>query len=268
MHIIANYRDKHKTTRETTDMLASRAQYVIMKAQLAGNMTFDGHTQSAEEMKNAEECRHLCGMVERQLNSCKANEIAILLNCYLPLYIAGFRRMPDSNYSDTYKRRVIDAWHRRDRTIEESDVFGLIAHDAAYHTDKTSPEYIRIYRTIKEKWLDTLSKFDRFPEVTTRENYERLALIMRENLDARFGADCARMKRKWYDANKVSDLSSFSTTILHAYRHFVVALYPDVLSYQGMKKHDSEVLKELSKREDIHYHIRKVYKLSLQLETK
>lgn len=32
-------------------MLASQTQYIIMKAQLAGNMVFDGHAQTAEEKR-------------------------------------------------------------------------------------------------------------------------------------------------------------------------------------------------------------------------
>lgn len=39
--------------------------------------------------------------------------------------------MPDGNLSGQYKRRVLDAWKRGDKTIEESDVLDslpLIVH--------------------------------------------------------------------------------------------------------------------------------------------
>lgn len=128
MKLTADYK-KQREPRETTEMLASQTQYIIMKAQLVGNMVFDGHTQTAEEKKIAEECRLLGSKVERQLQSYKVNEIPILLSCYDSLYMVGYRRMPDGNLSDQYKRCVIDAWKRGDKTIAESDVFELIAFD-------------------------------------------------------------------------------------------------------------------------------------------
>lgn len=265
MQTITEYRNKPRVPRETPDMLASRAQYLIMKSQMAGNMVFDGHTPTAEEKQNAEESGRLCDKIERQLQYCKAYEIPVLVSCYNILYMVGNRRMPDRNILDCHKRRVVDAWKRGDKTIEESDVFGLIAPEAAYQSETASPEYVRIYRTIKDRWLDTLSKFNRFPDVTTKENYERLALVMRESLDDRFGADSAKMKRKWYTANRLDDLTLLTTTILRAYRQFVTALFPAVLTYDRMTRLDRAVLRALTSRPDLHPYDRQAYRLALTL---
>lgn len=253
---------KQRVPKETTELLASRTQYIIMKAQLAGNMVFDGHAQTAEERNNADECRMLCSKVERQLQSCKANEIPILLSCYDSLYMVGYRRMPDGNLSNRYKRRVIEAWKRGDKTIEESDIFSLIAFDCAYPSANSDSEYVSLYRSIKDKWLDTLSKFDRFVGVTAKENYERLVLITRENLDNRFGADSSKMKRKWYNANKVSDISTLTTTILSTYRRFISTLYPEVLTHSGQLSLDTLILKELSSRPDLGPYARDAYRIA------
>ena len=254
---------RRRTPKETTEMLVDHVQYLLAKAQLASNMVFDGHNPSAEEKRNAEECRLLCGKVERRLQSCKVNEIPALLGCYDFLYMVGFRRMPDKDLSDHCKRRVTDAWKRGDKTIEESDVFGLIAIDGAYPTGNTSREYASLYRSIKDNWLDTLSKFDRFSDVTTNENYERLTLIMRENLEARFGTDSAAIKRRWYEANRVADFSTLSTTILSTYRRFVSSLYPDVLTHSEQLYLDTLILKELSTRSDLSSRSREAYRLAL-----
>lgn len=260
---VATYYKKQREPKETTEILASQTQYMIMKAQVAGNMAFDGHTQTAEEKKHAEDCRLLCGKVERKLQSCKPNEIPILLSCYDSLYMVGYRRMPDRNLSDRHKRRVIDSWKHGDKTVEESDVFGLIAFDCAYWAGNTDREYTSLYLSIKDRWLDTLSKFDRFPGVSTQENYKRLALIMRENIDSRFGADSAKMKRKWYEVNKVADLSTLSTTILSTYRRFVTSLYPDVLTHSEQLSLDTLVIKELSDRPDLDPYASQAYRLAL-----
>lgn len=265
MQTITEYRNKPRVPRETPDMLASRAQYLIMKSQMAGNMMFDGHTPTAEEKQNAEESVRLCDKIERQLQYCKANEIPVLISCYNILFMVGNRRMPDRAILDRHKRRVVDAWKRGDRTIEESDVFGLIAPDAAYHPETANAEYVRIYLTMKDRWLDTLSKFNRFPDVTTAENYERLALVMRESLDNRFGADSAKMKRKWYTANRIDDLTPLTTTILRAYRQFVTALFPAVLTYDRMTRLDRAVLRALTSRPDLDPFDRQAYQLALTL---
>lgn len=254
---------KLQTPMEATELLVDHVQYVLAKAQLAGNMVFDGHVPSSEEKRNAEECRLLCDKVERRLQSCKVNEIPALLGCYDFLYMIGNRRMPSGNLADRCKRRMIDAWKRGDKTIEESDVFGLIAFDGAYSAGNTDREYTILYRSIKDRWLDTLSKFDRFPDVTLKENYERLALIMRENLDSRFGAESSRLKRKWYNANKIIDISTVTTSILSSYRQFISALYPEVLTHVEQLSIDTLILKELSSRPYLGLYAREAYRLSI-----
>lgn len=263
MQLTRDIDTRRQTPMETTQMLVDHVQYILAKAQLAGNMVFDGHAPSAEEKRNAEECRLLCDKVERRLQSCKVNEIPALLGCYDFLYMIGNRRMPSGNFADRCKRRLVDAWKHGDKTIQESDVFGLIAFDGAYSTGNTDREYTRLYRSIKDRWLDTLSKFDRFPDVTTKENYERLAMIMRENLDSHFGRDSSKMKRKWYDANKASDQLNLSTTILSTYRRFVTSLYPDVLPHTEQLSLDTLILKELSSRPDLDPYARAAYRLAL-----
>lgn len=254
---------RRQTPMGTTEELVDHVQYILAKAQLTGNMVFDGHAPSFEERRNAEECRILCGKVERRLQSCKVNEIPALLGCYDFLYMVGNRLKAAGDISDRCKRRVVDAWKHGDNTIEESDVFGLIAFDGAYPTGNTDREYTILYRSIKERWLDILSKFDRFPDVTTKENYERLALIMRENLDSRFGTDSAKMKTKWYKANKVADLSTLSINILSTYRRFISALYPEVLTHSEQLSLDTLILKELSFRSDLNAYAREACRFSL-----
>ena len=45
---------------EDIKSMMAYAHYLIMKAQLAGNLCFDGHKPTAEEDRVAEECRLLC----------------------------------------------------------------------------------------------------------------------------------------------------------------------------------------------------------------
>lgn len=250
-------------SKETIEMLVDQVRYILAKAQIDGNMVFDGHAPSTKEKHNAEECRRLSRKVESSLHTCKANEISTLLGSYEFLYMIGHHRMPDADFVDTHKRRVIDAWKQGDKTIEESDVFGLIAFEGAHPTPTTNREYISLYRTIKDRWLNTLAKFDRYPGVTANENYERLALIMRENLDDRFGSDTATKKRHWYEVNKVSDLSTLTTTLLATYRRFIASLPSGIITPSSHHALDTLILKTLSTRPDLTPPARASYSLSL-----
>lgn len=246
MQPIADLKTPQTAHRDTTRQLESRSLYAIAKAQQAGNMVFDGHTPSAEEKTNAMACRKLCDEIERQLQSCPVGDVPMLLGYYDLLHLVGHRSMPRTDIRDSHTRRVINAWKSGDPTIEESDVFGLIALDAAYRPEKAGREKVEIYRTLKARWLETLTRHDRFPRVTTKENYERLALIMRENLDPQFGPEAAAKKRRWYAANRIDDLDTLSTTLLRSYRRLVAALYPDVLSRSEQQTLDTRLLTALS----------------------
>lgn len=245
---------------ETTELLTSRSLYAAMKAQNAGNMVFDGHLPTAEEKSNADECRMLCDKIDHHLRFCHVNEIPLLLSCHYILYLIGYSRMPDLQKMDQYKLSVVNAWQNGDNTIEESDVFELLSNGA--FQKNTDSEYVMIYQSLKTAWLGTLQKFNRFPDATAEENYERLALTMQERL----GQDSAKLKRQWYAANKASNLSLLSTAILRSYLRFVSALYPDVLRFDEQTTLKNSVLKELSSRPDLDSYAREAYSLALDYD--
>lgn len=65
-----------------------------------------------------------------------------------------------------------------------------------------------------------IEKYNSFPETNTYESYKRLALIMRNNIDAYFGRDCTEAKEAWFEKNKIAEYSRVGTKILTAYRQF------------------------------------------------
>lgn len=246
-------------------MLSAQSLCVIMRSQNDGNMIFNGHNPSVRERNNAEESRRLCGRIERQLLHSPANEIAILLSSHNILHAIGYGRMPEPAFTDRYRRLAIGAWKDGDTRIEESDIFGLIILDSAYLPGKADSECAALHQSLKTKWLETLSKYGRYPDATTKENYERLAFIMRENIDRHFNENAAEIKRKWYEANRINDLAMFSTTILRTYRRFITSLYPDVLTYKEQLALDNRVLEELITRHDLNPYYREAYRIAISL---
>lgn len=238
MRIAPIYRNREPDRRESAEMLASRSLDLIDRAQSAGNTMLDGHAPSAEEKEIADECRLLCGVIERRLQACAPGEIATLLGSYELLFLIAHRRMPDAPLLDRNKRRAIDAWRNGDREVEESDIYSLTACESPY---ATPDEYTALHLALKEKWLRTLRQYSRFPDTTTLENYERLALIMRENIDP-------QLKRKCYAANRPADFSRLSAPIIRAYRRFIAALPSSILSPAARDTIDTLLHRQLTTR--------------------
>lgn len=247
-----------------TRSIMAYTHWLVMRGQTAGNLRFDGHSATDEEKLVAEQCRALCDKISRRLAVSKENDIPELLECYDIAYRVGNRRMPDNAFIDRYKRCVLKAWKSGDRSIEESSVFGTVAPEVSYNPRKADREYVTTYLSIKEKWLATLMRHKYFPNVTAYENYQRLALIMRENLDKELGYDADDAKRGWYEHNRVEDLSTLGSMILRSYRSFAGSLYPAILDFDEKMDLDDRIIYELSGRADLDPYDHEAFRLALE----
>ena len=88
--------------------------------------------------------------------------------------------------------------------------------------------------------------------------------MMRENLDRELGKNADTVKRRWYERNRVEDLSKLSSQILKSYRRFVNALFPSVLDYQEQLRLDNCLLSELYGRPDLPPHDRQAFQWALE----
>lgn len=236
--------------------------YLVMKGQIAGNLCFDGHIATVEETHVEEQCRAMCDKIRQLLAVSKEKDIPDLLECFDIAYRIGNRRMPDSVFINRYKRNVLRAWKAGDMEIEESSIFGIVAHEVSYHPKGTDREYVTTYLSLKDKWVATLKKHDCFPDVTAYENYRRLALIMRDSLGKEFGCHADDMKRRWYYKNRVEDLSTLSSLLLRSYRRFVCSLSTAVIDFDEKMELDNRIIEELSTRPDLHPNDREAYRLA------
>lgn len=209
----------------TVKEIVGYTHYRLIKGQLSGNLTFDGHKPSAEEQRIANQGRMLADKIQHILRDCSPSDIAELLECYDMAYRLGFKRMPETDFIDRQKLRIFTAWKTGNAKIEESIIFSLAAAEVRYHREKAGIGYLNAYRTLKEKWLDTLLKYNRFSDVTAYENYQRLALFMHEDFNSLIKNGKAA-KRNWYEHNSVENFATLSTQILRSYRRFASALFP------------------------------------------
>lgn len=146
-----------------TKSLTAYSHYLVMRAQLSGNLCFDGHKPSEEERRIVEQCQLLIGKISCILDVCQLNEVPDLIEYYDILYRIGNQCTPDSSFIRGHKLRVFKAWKAGYRRIEESQVFGIIAPQVTYHPETADRAYFTTYQSIKQKWKATLGKYDRFP---------------------------------------------------------------------------------------------------------
>lgn len=239
------------------------SHYLIMKAQLAGNFRFDGHTPSDEEREIAVQCRQLCDSIAHRLPVCKEKDIPDYLECYDILYRVGNRTTPDAGVIDRHRARLFNSWKAGNRDIEESSLFGIIAPAVKSGPDKAGIEQVKTYLSILDRWVVTLNQYSLFPDVSSCENYRRITLIMRENLDRYLSTASSEIKRRIYDRNRVDDLSTLPTVILRAYRHFIGSLPPGVIDFDDKMQLDNQILLQLAERPDLHPYDRAAYRLAL-----
>lgn len=243
-----------------TRYMTAYARWLTMRGQLAGNLRFDGHTPSDDESAIALMCRSHCGKLDKKLRACRESEISELLNGYELMYLIGYRRKPDASYVDGQRRRLFNAWQRGDKDIAESSIFGMIA----LHAGRNDAEQFSAYNAILNRWINDLTQNGCFTGATSYENYHRLSHIMRLNLDSYISGHAEAVKRRWYEYNKVDDLSTLGTGILSSYRHFASSLWPGILSYDDRLSLDNRILSELTTRRDLNPYDRRAYSLALE----
>ncbi len=268
VRISRNVDDEKYFTYSEIPTLKAYSHYLMMKGQFLGLTVVDGHKLSAEEMELQKEIRQTCDSVEKALLNCSAGDIGYLTDFYTSLYIIGYHKLPDASIRGKQTDRLLRFWKNGDKTIEESDVYGMLYDLAPYSIRGMTTNPLPVINNLREGWVKILKTYNTFPETSTCERYKRLALIMRDNVDSYFSEDCSAAKETWYNKNKIAEYSTIGTKILTAYRLFVCSLYPAVLNSIEMTKLNVAVLHELISRPDLCDYDRQAYQLALAFETR
>lgn len=250
-----------------TKEIIGYGHWLVMRSQHAGNLRFDNHTASPEERAIARDMQMITGLITARLSECNPEDVGALLDCYDLTYRLGYSREPSFDFVDSHRRRLFQTWQQGAREIEESSVYHMLSpHMIRDCSPKDKARYAAARLALRDKWLETLRIHSFFPDATACENYQRLALIMREDIAAGLGCDAIRarrIKREWYEHNRVDDLSTLATHILPVYRRFITSLFPDVLTRKARLTLDNHILSRLTARPDLDPYDRKAYLLAL-----
>lgn len=134
--------NKEMSRFEDAKSIMSYCHYLMMKAQLIGNLCFDEHRPTKEENQISEKCREMCDQITRILEVCNIIDIPPLIDYCDLAYRIGRKCPPDKTFIKRHRHRVFKAWKSGDIRIEESSVFGIVAPEVSYHLEQADREYI------------------------------------------------------------------------------------------------------------------------------
>lgn len=106
------------------------AQSLIVKCQSDGNLTFDGHRKTEEELENEASARRLAARIRKMLGMCRPDEALDLLETYDLLHRIGHGRVPSAVYMTAQRDRIIEAWRSGDPLLPEPRVRRLMTKTA------------------------------------------------------------------------------------------------------------------------------------------
>lgn len=120
-------------------------------------------------------------------------------------------------------------------------------------------EYEAARRSIRDKWLEILTRDSYFPDATTYENYQRLSLMCSDISD-RFNGKSEGMKRKMVRAkqSRKPHHSQYANPPRH--RRFITCPFSDVMDLAPERALDNRILTELSASSSLNPYDREAFK--------
>lgn len=249
--------------RNVEDLLGY-ANYILMQCQLAGCFTLDGHKPTQEELNLYADAKKTALRIESVLRNCKDEEVSLLLEAYDLLYRIGYHAVTPQNYISNQKERVFKAWSSGNKRIEESTIMRMLYSKILIERDSMPSVQVNAYETLYSNWIKTMKQHSYFPDATTYENYQRLAILMPSCLKGETVEDEESLKWEWYHHNKIDDYSKVSTKILESYRNFNRMLPSYIKSFEETLFEDNVILTELFNRNDVNIYKLETYQFAAE----
>lgn len=205
------------------DSLISQARQLLSRYQATGGGDIDGHRSSVEERSAAIEVRNLADSIAAMIPTADADRLDTLVDLHDILYRMGYYRAPSPALHIAARQRFVDAWFHGDKRISATRVAALVGRQIRRNPADVAPKMLDWYCRTMGDWCSQLSYADRFADIPPAENYNRLTLMLNENLWAYIPGDQTSAKRRWINANTVSDPSALSPAVRDAYDSFIQA---------------------------------------------
>jgi len=240
-------------------------RYLLVQLHCAGGAGARVGGESADALRRL---RHFASGVERMLPQAGAADLLSLL----PLYDMSFRiannRLPAPGLLDTCRRRVIDARAHGDRRVPHSRVASMLQPLLGREPMRYGAAVLSYYTSLIDSWCRELSRGNAFHGAPTAATYERLTVLLRENLFAYYPSGERTAKFRWVEAGTGMDIHALATPTLTAYRQFLLTARDSYIDPVRFRQADAAALAELALRPDLNPFEREAYRISLDYAAK
>lgn len=205
--------------------------------------------------------------VRRRLTDAPLPDVYRLLNAYdLPFRIYN-GTAPDGKFVRGVRIGAIQRWLKGEKTITPTGIARLISQEIERDCRTLDRRYISYYYGLIGEWYDELMACGEFRDIKLQEAFQRLGLLMDEDLYAYVTnpEDVKTIKRKWADRYCISDLTTLDTPSLQEY----IPLYRKIVATGLTPRPDKStdyhhLLTELSTRPDLNPLTRQAIEIDLR----
>lgn len=193
------------------------------------------------------------GIVESKTSALTLADIPGLLASYDFLYRIC-NGTPCCDYLKRIRLAAVQRWLNGDKSISSTDVALMIADEMKRDMRGLDGRYSTYYFRTEEQWVDELACHGRFMNLPLREVYDRLRLLLNQDLFAYLNSkEQQRFKRKWVETNKLTDLSTIDIPAHWAYIGFIrTATHLGYNECEDEQSQYFQLLSILASRPDLH----------------
>lgn len=234
---------------------------LISQAQKAGLMTFT--TAPSEGYDIICRIKQWIKWLDTNITHLPLSGLSPILDIFDLLHRLAYGR-PDHRFIATWHNRILQAWATGDKSIPEITILQNIRHRLE-SAPLTVPERQAMhYFQAIERWIKESENTGRFTTGTLAEAFQRLAILLKEDLFA-YLPDQKAYKHKLIAAYTpyFNDLSAMDIPTLKALLTLTAAITPTHQTIDEMARHESDIIRHLTHTPTLNKHDREAYELDM-----
>lgn len=202
--------------------------------------------------------------VERLLSVGPISAVPDLLEAYQFINLIC-RHNRAAEFSNTVRINTVKRWLAGDKTLTDTQIVRLLWPITKSDSQKVESRYSEYCTSSISSWIKELLNYGKFRNVSDEEAYQRLDLILRENLFAYVSGGKAEEKKKkaeWVKSYYVDDIHRIDTHTLRSYITLAMTTANRcIITYADKDAEYGRLFGELGSRQDLHPLYRRALKL-------
>lgn len=127
------------------------------------------------------------------------------------------------DYLREIKLKTVDRWLKGDKTISQTDIVLLLLTETDRDIQTLEERYADYAIEMMGRWIEELTHYGRFKDITPEEEYKRLRYLLNSDLFVYLGSKSQKkIKTGWTNSYLVSDPATFDTPTLLQYTTFLL----------------------------------------------